>query len=103
MPIQDLRYADQCTVMIKERYRQDGARAISGLYIDGAIEAGIFIGVGNIDDLLRSGGSAGDTCRHGYADDVGSAAHIANAVRHLREEFHRLGVKLKHGGALSLQ
>jgi hypothetical protein len=103
MTIQDLRYANQRAVMIKERYRQDGARAISGLQVDGAIEAGIFIRVGNIDDLLRSGGSAGNACRHGDADDVWSTAHIANAVRHLREEFHRLGVKLKHSRALSLQ
>ena len=52
MTIQHLRYTNQRTLMIKERYRQDGARSISGLYIDGAVESFVFIGVSNVDDLL---------------------------------------------------
>ena len=101
--IQYLRYSNERAIVIKQWYRQNGASAVASLYINGAIESFIGIGVWNVDDLFGSCCRSRDACRHGDTNHIWRIAWATKTMCHLSKEFLCFGVKLKHGGAFGLQ
>ena len=101
--VEDLRHAHHHAVVIEERDRQDGARAVAGALVDGAVEALVRIRVRDVDDALARGGRAGNARAHRYADDARCIVRVADPVRHLREELVGPRVELEDRGAVGVE
>ncbi len=99
--VEDLKDSDECAVKIHQRGREDVPSAIAGFFIDFAVEAGIGVGVGDVDDLQGHGGRSGQALVGGepqFPRSFGDAGEEFMAGFVVEENGGPFGVEELHGG-----